>query len=78
MGKTAFAMSLVLSALPVVTHPIVVFSMEMPALDIGRRMVANVSRVSYSSIKRGFVFTDHGGSDGARMTQHDHPCKPKT
>lgn len=69
MGKTAFAMSLVLSALPVVTHPIVVFSMEMPALDIGRRMVANVSRVSYSSIKRGFVFTDHGGSDGARMTQ---------
>ena len=68
MGKTAFAMSLVLSALPHVKHPIVVFSMEMPALDIGRRMIANISGVSYTSIKRGFVFTDHGGDDGARMT----------
>ena len=69
MGKTAFAMSLVLAALPHVKHPIVVFSMEMPALDIGRRMVANVSRTSYTSIKRGFVFSENGGEDGSRMTQ---------
>ena len=58
-----------LSALPVVRHPIVVFSMEMPALDIGRRMIANVSRVSYTSIKRGFVFSENGGADGSRMAQ---------
>ena len=69
MGKTAFAMSLVLAALPHVKHPIVVFSMEMPALDIGRRMAANVSRTSYTSIKRGFVFSENGGADGSRMTQ---------
>lgn len=69
MGKTAFAMSLVLAALPHVKHPIVVFSMEMPALDIGRRMVANVSKTSYTAIKRGFVFSENGGEDGSRMTQ---------
>jgi replicative DNA helicase len=69
MGKTAFAMSLVLAALPHVKHPIVVFSIEMPALNIGRRMVANVSRTSYTSIKRGFVFSENGGADGSRMTQ---------
>lgn len=67
MGKTAFAMSLVLAALPRVKHPIVVFSMEMPALDIGRRMISNVAKVGYTSIKRGFVFSEHGGEEGARM-----------
>lgn len=57
MGKTTFAMNLVVSALPHVQFPIVVFSMEMPAIDIGRRMISGVSRVSYSAIKRGLMFT---------------------
>lgn len=57
MGKTTFAMNLVVSALPHVQFPIVVFSMEMPAIDIGRRMISGVSRVNYSAIKRGMMFT---------------------
>lgn len=53
MGKTTFAMSLVQYAMMRVRYPVVVFSMEMPSLDIGRRMVSAESRVHYAAIKRG-------------------------
>lgn len=61
MGKTTFAMSLVQYAMVRVRHPVVVFSMEMPALDIGRRMVSSESRVHYAAIKRGSM-TDEQAS----------------
>lgn len=61
MGKTTFAMSLVQHAMRHTKHPIVVFSMEMPALDIGRRMVSAESRVHYAAIKRGSMTTDEAG-----------------
>lgn len=61
MGKTTFAMSLVQYAMMRVRHPVVVFSMEMPSLDIGRRMVSAESRVHYAAIKRGSM-TDEQAS----------------
>lgn len=67
MGKTTFAMNLVTAALPHVKHPILVFSMEMPALDIGRRMISGVSGIHYAAIKRGLIFTNERGEEGARL-----------
>lgn len=69
MGKTTFAMNLVTAALPHVQYPIVVFSMEMPALDIGRRMISGVSGVSYASIKRGLIFTGDA-KDSTKLASH--------
>lgn len=69
MGKTTFAMNLVTAALPHVQYPIVVFSMEMPALDIGRRMISGVSGVSYASIKRGLIFTGDA-KDSTKLVSH--------
>lgn len=77
MGKTTFAMNLVTAALPHVQYPIVVFSMEMPSIDIGRRMIAGVSGVHYSSIKRGIVFTNGGERDGAKMSANMHKLQSK-
>lgn len=53
MGKTAFAVNLLQNALYTTEHPVVMFSMEMPAKDIMRRMWATESKVNYSSIRRG-------------------------
>lgn len=61
MGKTTFAMSLVQHAMRHTKYPVVVFSMEMPAIDIGRRMVSAESRVHYAAIKRGSMTTDEAG-----------------
>ncbi len=61
MGKTTFAMSLVQHAMMRVRYPVVVFSMEMPSLDIGRRVVSAESRVHYAAIKRGSM-TDEQAS----------------
>jgi len=61
MGKTTFAMSLVQYAMRHTKYPVVVFSMEMPSLDIGRRMVSSESRVHYASIKRGSMSTYDSG-----------------
>ena len=61
MGKTTFAMSLVQYAMKRVRYPVVVFSMEMPAIDIGRRMVSAESKVHYAAIKRGSM-TDEQAS----------------
>lgn len=53
MGKTTFAVNLVQNALYTAEHPVVIFSMEMPAKDIGRRMWSTESRVNYQEIRRG-------------------------
>lgn len=53
MGKTAFAINLCQSAISKVSKPVVVFSMEMPARDIARRMVSTLSKVPYSLINNG-------------------------
>lgn len=55
MGKTAFAVNLVQNSLMAITLPVVVFSMEMPALDISRRMLSTQANVQYTRIKRGTV-----------------------
>lgn len=62
MGKTTFAMNLVSSALKQVKYPVVVFSAEMPALDIIRRMASGVSGIDYLEFKRGTLLeNDHHG-----------------
>lgn len=53
MGKTAFAVNLMQNAMESAKLPLVIFSLEMPAIDIGRRMVATESKTHYSGIKRG-------------------------
>ncbi len=53
MGKTTFAVNLVQNALKLTQLPVVIFSMEMPAKDIFRRMWSTESLVNYSEIKRG-------------------------
>jgi len=64
MGKTTFAMALVQYAVQRTPYPIVVFSMEMPAIDIGRRMVSAESLLHYASIKRGTLSSE----DSVKMT----------
>jgi len=58
MGKTAFAVNLMQNALPKADLPIVIFSMEMPAVDIGRRMLSTESKIGYTGIKRGIATED--------------------
>lgn len=64
MGKTTFAVNLVQNALRTTRLPVVVFSMEMPAKDIFRRMWSTESLVNYSEIKRGTA----KGYDTDKMT----------
>lgn len=53
MGKTTFAVNLLQNALYTTEYPVVMFSMEMPAKDIMRRMWSTQSKVNYASIRRG-------------------------
>lgn len=53
MGKTTFAVNLLQNALKTAKHPVVMFSMEMPAKDIMRRMWSTESLVNYTEIRRG-------------------------
>lgn len=55
MGKTTFAVNLLQNALMTTELPVVLFSMEMPAKDIGRRMWSTASRVEYKKIRHGKV-----------------------
>ena len=64
MGKTTFAMNLVATALKQVRFPIVVFSAEMPALDIIRRMASGISGFDYLDYKRGTLLHDGGYAVG--------------
>lgn len=58
MGKTAFAVNLMQNAMDKAALPLVIFSMEMPAIDIGRRMLATEGKVHYTGIKRGSARED--------------------
>lgn len=55
MGKTTFAVNLLQNALTTTQLPVVLFSMEMPAKDIGRRMWSTASKVEYKKIRHGKV-----------------------
>lgn len=68
MGKTTFAMNLVVQALKQVRYPIVVFSAEMPALDIIRRMASGVSDRDYLDYKRGTLAQNDPTGDMAKAT----------
>jgi len=45
MGKTTFAMNIAENAAMEADSPVAVFSMEMPAEQIGMRMIASLGRV---------------------------------
>ncbi len=54
MGKTTLGMNLVESAMFAIDLPVVVFSMESPARQIGQRLLSSVSNVPFDKIRRGF------------------------
>lgn len=53
MGKTTFAMNLVKRSAETQKYPTVVFSMEMPYLDIVRRYASSHSRINYNEYRTG-------------------------
>jgi replicative DNA helicase len=53
MGKTTFAMNLVENAMMAVSKPVVVFSMEMPAEDIVKRMIGSLGRIDVKNVFSG-------------------------
>ena len=53
MGKTTFAMNLVENAMMSVSKPVVVFSMEMPAEDIVKRMIGSLGRIDVKNVFSG-------------------------
>lgn len=53
MGKTTFAMNLVKRAAETQKYPTVVFSMEMPFIDIIRRYASAQSRINYNEYRTG-------------------------
>jgi replicative DNA helicase len=58
MGKTTFAMNLVRRAAETQKYPTVVFSMEMPYIDIIRRYASSQSRVNYNEYRVGTFETE--------------------
>lgn len=59
MGKTTFAMNLVQRAAETQKYPTVVFSMEMPFIDIIRRYASAQSRVNYNEYRTGYFETEN-------------------
>lgn len=53
MGKTTFAMNLVENAMLATSKPVVVFSMEMPAEDIVKRMIGSLGRIDVKNVFSG-------------------------
>ena len=53
MGKTTFAMNIAENAAMEADSPVAVFSMEMPAEQIGMRMIASLGRVELQKLRTG-------------------------
>ncbi|MBX2836959.1 MAG: replicative DNA helicase [Gammaproteobacteria bacterium] len=53
MGKTTFAMNIAEHAALTSDEPVAVFSMEMPAEQLGMRLLASLSRVELQSLRTG-------------------------
>jgi len=53
MGKTTFAMNIAEHAALTADEPVAVFSMEMPAEQLGMRVLASLSRVELQSLRTG-------------------------
>jgi len=53
MGKTTFAMNIAENAAMEADAPVAVFSMEMPAEQIGMRMIASLGRVELQKLRTG-------------------------
>lgn len=64
MGKTAFAMNLVESALIKADKPVLVFSMEMPADSILMRMISSLGQINQTRVRSGKLEED----DWPRLT----------
>ena len=58
VGKTAFAINLIHNAAKLSKKPVAFFSLEMPAIQIARRLLASVSGVNMYDIQNGTVKTD--------------------
>ena len=64
MGKTAFMMNMAESAVISGGHPVLVFSMEMPADSLVLRMLSSLGRIDQSKIRTGQL----GDDDWPRLT----------
>ncbi|MCC5854664.1 MAG: replicative DNA helicase [Idiomarina sp.] len=67
MGKTTFAMNLAEHAALNEEHPVVVFSLEMPAEQLMMRMLASLSRVDQTKIRTGKLDDDDWARIGSAM-----------
>jgi len=64
MGKTAFAMNLVESALMFSDDPVLVFSLEMPSEQLAQRMLSSLGRINQTRVRTGNLKAD----DWPRLT----------
>lgn len=53
MGKTTFAMNLAENAAMIADAPVAIFSMEMPAEQLGMRMISSLGRVELQKLRTG-------------------------
>lgn len=58
MGKTSFAMGLALNAVRAIQKPVLVFSLEMPRLELTNRMLCAEARVDLSRLRANLVTQD--------------------
>ena len=58
VGKTAFAINLIFNAAKIAKRPVAFFSLEMPAIQIARRLLAAVSNVNTYDLQTGAIKTD--------------------
>ena len=58
MGKTSFAMNLVEHASLSQPHPVLVFSMEMPAEQLVMRLLSSIGRVDHTGVRTGRLDQD--------------------
>ena len=58
MGKTSFAMNIAENILMKDQKPILLFSMEMPAEDITKRLISSVSKTPFSKLRTGDLGDD--------------------
>lgn len=64
MGKTAFAMNLVENVILKYDHPVLVFSLEMPAESLIFRMLSSVGRIDQTRLRTGQL----GGDDWQKFS----------
>ncbi|MBF0219774.1 MAG: replicative DNA helicase [Gammaproteobacteria bacterium] len=64
MGKTSFAMNIAENAAIKYQHPVAIFSMEMPGVQIAMRMISSLGRINQTRLRSGKLDDD----DWSRIT----------